>query len=265
MRIFLTGGTGYVGSAVLDALVRGGHHVDALVRTTDAAADVQRRGTPPILGDILQPATWRDAAAAADAIVHAAAEDGPRVRTVDEAALNVIAELPPRDGRVVVYTSGIWVLGAAPHRVDESAPTNAVEHVAWRPEHEARVLNGGTSGAARGRRAPWHPVRRPSRHRRRPVQRRAERPGARDRHRREPLAARLSSRRGRPVSPARQHAERVGHLPRDRRRRRTRQRDRVGARGAPADHADRPARAAGRSAQEDGHRTPRRSRWISAC
>jgi nucleoside-diphosphate-sugar epimerase len=147
MRIFLTGGTGSVGSAVLDAFARGGHHVDALVRTTDAAADVQRRGTHPILGDILQAATWRDAAAAADAIVHAAAEDGPRVRTVDEAVLDVIAELPPRDGRVVVYTSGIWVLGPAPAPVDESAPTNAAEHVAWRPGHEERVLNGGAGGA----------------------------------------------------------------------------------------------------------------------
>jgi len=41
MRVFLTGGTGYVGSAVLEALVRGGHHVDALVRNNEGAAAVQ--------------------------------------------------------------------------------------------------------------------------------------------------------------------------------------------------------------------------------
>ena len=34
MRIFLTGATGYIGGAVLDALVRGGHVVTALVRET---------------------------------------------------------------------------------------------------------------------------------------------------------------------------------------------------------------------------------------
>ena len=37
MRIFLTGATGYIGSAVLDALVRGGHDVTALVRDNEKA------------------------------------------------------------------------------------------------------------------------------------------------------------------------------------------------------------------------------------
>ena len=146
MRIFLTGGSGYVGRAILDALVRGGHHVDALVRTTDAAADVQRRGAFPVLGDLLQPATWRDAAAAADGIVHAATEYGPRVRTVDQAALDVICALPPREGRVVLYTSGNWVLGPAPMPVDETAPLNPHESIAWRRVHEARVLDLASTG-----------------------------------------------------------------------------------------------------------------------
>ena len=38
MRIFLTGATGYIGGAVLDALVRGGHVVTALVRDNEKAA-----------------------------------------------------------------------------------------------------------------------------------------------------------------------------------------------------------------------------------
>ena len=40
---FLTGGTGYIGAAVLDALTRAGHHVDALVRNSRNAAQVQKR------------------------------------------------------------------------------------------------------------------------------------------------------------------------------------------------------------------------------
>ena len=39
MRLFLTGGTGYIGSAVLDALVRAGHQVDALVRNSELPSD----------------------------------------------------------------------------------------------------------------------------------------------------------------------------------------------------------------------------------
>jgi len=146
MRIFLTGGTGYVGKAILDALIRGGHHVDALVRTTDAAADVQKRGAHPVLGDLLQAATWRDAAAAANGIVHAATEYGPRVRTVDQAALDVIGGLPPREGRFIIYTSGNYVLGPAPVVVDETAPVNPPDSVAWRRAHEARVLDLASNG-----------------------------------------------------------------------------------------------------------------------
>src|SRR5918993_5083136 len=133
MRVFLTGGTGYVGAAVLDALVRGGHRVDALVRHSEGAARVQARGAQPVLGDLTQPATWRDAAATADGTVHAAAESGVRARDVDAATVDALTQLPAKDGRFLVYTSGIWVLGAAPSPVDETAPTNPIEIVAWRP------------------------------------------------------------------------------------------------------------------------------------
>ncbi len=147
MRIFLTGGTGYVGSAVLDALVRGGHTIDALVRHSQGAAVVQARGAAPVLGDVLDPSSWRDAAAAADVAIHAATEYGPRVRQVDEAAVNTLAALPRRNGRVIIYTSGVWVLGSAPAPVDERATLNPLELVAWRPAHEQRILDTASSGA----------------------------------------------------------------------------------------------------------------------
>ena len=140
MRLFLTGGTGYVGSAVLDALIRGGHHVEALVRTSEGAAAAQQRGAHPVLGDLLQADTWRDAAAAADGSIHTAVEFGPRGAQVDTAALDVLTSLPAREGRVLIYTSGIWVLGPAPSPVDESAQVNPLEIVAWRPAHARREL-----------------------------------------------------------------------------------------------------------------------------
>jgi nucleoside-diphosphate-sugar epimerase len=146
MRVFLTGGTGYIGSAVLDSLVRGGHHVDALVRNSEGAARVQARGATPIVGDVMKPASWRDAAAAADGAVHAAAEYGPRVREFDATAVDTLTALPQKDGRFLVYTSGIWVLGPAPSPVDESAPLNPIEMVAWRPAHEQKVLATAASG-----------------------------------------------------------------------------------------------------------------------
>jgi nucleoside-diphosphate-sugar epimerase len=146
MRIFLTGGTGYVGSAVLDALVHAGHHVDALVRNSEKAAQAQARGARPVLGELASHATWVDAAAAADGIVHAAIDYSARGAAVDRAALDGILSLPPHDGRFVIYTSGVWVLGPAPTPVDEHAPVQPAEQVAWRPAHEQRVLDASRAG-----------------------------------------------------------------------------------------------------------------------
>jgi nucleoside-diphosphate-sugar epimerase len=146
MRIFLTGGSGYVGSAVLDAFVRARHQVEALVRTPEKAADVQARGARPLLGDLRAPASYADAAAGADGVVHAAIDYSARAPVVDAAALDVLLALPPRPGRFMIYTSSVWVLGHCPMPTDETAPANPAELVAWQPAHEARVLNAKASG-----------------------------------------------------------------------------------------------------------------------
>ena len=62
MRIFLTGATGYIGSAVLDALLRRGHQVTALVRTPQAADALSSRGVVPVLGDLKAVKSYRTAA-----------------------------------------------------------------------------------------------------------------------------------------------------------------------------------------------------------
>src|SRR6266545_5531534 len=146
MRIFLTGGSGYVGSAVLDAFVRAGHRVYALVRTPEKAAEVQARGGKPLLGDLTTPASYADAAAAADGVVHAAVEYSARAPKLDAAALDVLLAPSSKSSRFVIYTSGVWVLGNCPAAADETAPLNPTEMVAWRPAHEERVLNTAAMG-----------------------------------------------------------------------------------------------------------------------
>jgi nucleoside-diphosphate-sugar epimerase len=146
MRIFLTGGSGYVGAAVLDGFVRAGHRVDALVRNSEKAAQVQGRGAQPVLGDLATPASYADAAAAADGVVHAAFEYTARGPQVDATAVDTLLASSGKSGRFLIYTSGIWVLGPTSTPVDETAPLNPAEMSAWRPAHEARVLNAATSG-----------------------------------------------------------------------------------------------------------------------
>lgn len=146
MRIFLTGGSGYIGSAVLDAFVRAGHHVDALVRNSEKAGVVQARGGHPVLGDLGEPPTYADAAAAADGVVHTAYEYSARGVEVDRAVLGAILAPTKPPGRFVIYTSGASVLGNCTIPADETAPLNPIELVAWRPAHEERVLRAATAG-----------------------------------------------------------------------------------------------------------------------
>lgn len=150
MRIFLTGGTGYIGSAVLDAFAKAGHHVDALVRNSEKAAQVQARGATPVLGDLETPATYLDAAASADGVVLAAFGYTPRGVQVEAQTLEAILTLPSKPDRFVIYTSGVWVLGPAPQPVDETAPVNPIELSSFRPAHEKRVLEAAHAG--------WRPV-----------------------------------------------------------------------------------------------------------
>jgi nucleoside-diphosphate-sugar epimerase len=144
MRVLLTGGTGYIGSAVLDALLRAGHHVDALVRNREKAAHVQLRGAHAVIGDLSHTESYAAVAAAADGTIHAAMDDSPRGHALDALALDTFLAPSPRAGRFFIYTSGVWVLGPAPSAVDEGAVLNPIELSAWRAPHEQRVLAAGS-------------------------------------------------------------------------------------------------------------------------
>lgn len=149
MRIFLTGGTGYIGSSVLDALVRAGHDVTALVRTAERAAQVEGRSARSVIGNLADPDTYRRAASGHDGYVHTAFESSARGVEVDRQAIETLLEVAADSGRgFFIYTSSTWVLGQTRDPLAEEAPVNPIPLVAWRPAHEQRVL-GAATGALR--------------------------------------------------------------------------------------------------------------------
>ena len=150
MRIFLTGATGYIGSAVMDALARSGHEVTALVRDPEKAEQVSRRGVRPIIGELSRPASYSAAAESADSIVHTALESSKRSQKVDRLAIDALLAAAARRKAAgvsanVVYTSNAWVLGEARGATEET-PVNPIPLVAWRPEHEQAVLHARSEG-----------------------------------------------------------------------------------------------------------------------
>ena len=94
MKIFLTGATGYIGSAVVDAALRANHHVTALVRTPGAADALASRGVTPVLGDLKTVKSYRAAAEDHDAYIHTAADSSPKREEVDRKA----TPTPPPSG-----------------------------------------------------------------------------------------------------------------------------------------------------------------------
>lgn len=147
MRVFLTGGTGYIGSAVLDALIKAGHHVTALVRDSEKAARLEARGAIPVLGELGTPARFLAKAVELDAVVHTALAEPPRgaglEKTFLDALLPALAAISAP--RTFVYTSGVWVLGEQPTPADETVTVNPVAYSAWRAGHEAQVLAAATA------------------------------------------------------------------------------------------------------------------------
>ena len=74
MRIYLTGGTGYIGRALARRLVEAGHEVRALVRATSNAQPLQDLGVATFVGDIQDRYSLREGMSGADWVIHAAAD-----------------------------------------------------------------------------------------------------------------------------------------------------------------------------------------------
>jgi nucleoside-diphosphate-sugar epimerase len=154
MRFFLSGATGYIGSAVLEAGLRAGHHVTALVRDPENAEHVSSRGATAVIAELSKPASYAAAAEQCDVVIHTAFEHSKRRQLVDRQAIDTLMAAAGRRADAglpacVIYTSGVWVLGHTQGAAREDAPIDPPAHVSWRPAHEALVLGGSRGGQIR--------------------------------------------------------------------------------------------------------------------
>ncbi len=74
MRVFVTGGSGYIGLALCRRLAAEGHELAVLVRPTSRTAALEKMGLELYVGDITDRYSMREGMSGADWVVHAAAE-----------------------------------------------------------------------------------------------------------------------------------------------------------------------------------------------
>jgi len=72
MRVFFTGATGWVGSAVVKELLSSGHQVTGLTRTTEGAQALEKLGAKARVGKLSGHSLLREAAAESDGVIHTA-------------------------------------------------------------------------------------------------------------------------------------------------------------------------------------------------
>lgn len=123
MHIFLTGASGFVGSAVVTALIGAGHSVTGLVRRDNAVPALIAAGAKAIVGDVNDPGTLAAGVETADGVIHTAFNhDFSRFQANcadDVRVIETFGDLLAGSDRPVLITSGTGVVPLADGVVTE--------------------------------------------------------------------------------------------------------------------------------------------------
>ena len=150
MRVFVTGATGFIGSAVVRELIDAGHQVTGLARSDQAAAALAAAGAQVHRGVLEDPASLHSGAAAADGVIHTAYihdfsenNDAGAYAQVDRRAIEAIGEALAGSGRPLVVATGNSCTGPGRLATEE-------DDAARQPGASARLEQVALSLAGRG-------------------------------------------------------------------------------------------------------------------
>jgi len=126
MRVFLTGATGYVATAIAAELLEAGHTVLGLARTDEGAAALEARGVEPHRGDLADHASLVAGAAACDGVIHTAfIHDFSRFAEnaeIERAAVEAMLTSLEGSAKPFVATSGVAMLAQGRAATEEDRP-----------------------------------------------------------------------------------------------------------------------------------------------
>lgn len=149
MRVFVTGATGFIGSALVPELRDAGHQVVGLARSEESARALEAAGAEVRPGSLDDPDSLRAGAADADGVVHLAYvhdfSQMAEAAATDRAAIAAMADALDGTGRPLLIASGVLGLNAGrePGHVatEEDTPPEGVH-----PRSRAAELTIGLAG-----------------------------------------------------------------------------------------------------------------------
>ncbi|MBD3921916.1 NAD(P)-dependent oxidoreductase [Paenibacillus sp. PR3] len=121
-KVFITGGTGYVGSRLIDEVIKEGRQAVVLTRSADKAEQLRQRGVDAVVGDLLSDGPWQQAIQTCESIIHLASPPTWGKKVTKKVAntfgqghykmtVRLLDHVNPRMTKKIVYIAGTSYYG----------------------------------------------------------------------------------------------------------------------------------------------------------
>lgn len=144
MRVFVTGGTGLIGAAIVQNLISHGYQVIGLARSLASQKRLEKMGASAFIGDITTPDIWCDDLPDIDAVIHAACDFSDQMAEIDRNLLDhLIPALHRMPGKTrFIYTGGTWLFpkSASGGFITEDNALDPLPEFSWMRDGIARVM-----------------------------------------------------------------------------------------------------------------------------
>ncbi|KAE9367708.1 putative epimerase/dehydratase [Stipitochalara longipes BDJ] len=150
MRVFVTGASGYMGSAIIPELIKAGHHVIGLARSDESAKLLEAAGAEVHRGSLKDLGSLKAGTAKADGVIHLAFIHDfsiyAEAAATDRLAIETIGNELVDSGKPFIITSGTMMLPHGSQGTEETLPDMAHPMTSLRGKNEAAALAFASRG-----------------------------------------------------------------------------------------------------------------------
>ncbi|BBI30905.1 NAD-dependent epimerase/dehydratase family protein [Cohnella abietis] len=143
MNILITGGTGYIGTVLVEESVKAGHNTYVLTRNREKSEALEKQGVKVIVGDILQDGQWQQKINDMDAVIHLAAPPTWGKKVTKKVALSyadghleltkrLFAAIDPKHLKRLIFVGGTSYFGDSGNEAPRTESFQA-EPKGWGP------------------------------------------------------------------------------------------------------------------------------------